>query len=80
MIPRYRDTESFDGWLTESAAALRHNSDPWVTVRELVGDFAALNFEFNGVPVANLDEDQTFEFRNAMHSTLHDAIAESAGI
>ena len=65
-----KNTRIFDGWFAESAAAIRHNDNDWATAGELVGDFVALGFEYNGQKVADLDQDKQRDFRRQLLETL----------
>lgn len=62
MFALIREIAIFDVWFTESAAAIKNNNIDWVTAREMVSDFAELGFEYNGDPIAALDQDKRHDF------------------
>lgn len=70
MFTLIRETRIFDEWFTESAAAIRHNDNNWVTARELVSDYARLGIVFNDEPVATLDQDKQHDFHMLLGNAL----------
>ena len=62
MFALVKDARAFDEWFTESAAAIKNNDDDWVTAREMVSDFADLGLEFDGDPIAALDQNKRHDF------------------
>ena len=57
-------------WLTESAAAIDHNDDDWVTAREMAGDYAELGFVYSGEPIASLNDEEKREFVTQLDAVL----------
>jgi hypothetical protein len=70
MIKTIRQAGNYDQWFTESAAAIEHNGEDWVTAREMVNDFEALGFELDGKPIADLSPDRRDQFLKLLHTAL----------
>lgn len=70
MLNLVREARAFDEWFAECAAAIRHNDNDWVTAREMLSDFTALDSEFGGKLVADHGPDRRHEFRMSLRKVL----------
>ena len=58
----YKEIKIFDEWFTDIVKAIAHSRNDWVTAREMIPNFEALDLVFDDVLVKNLDTETRHQF------------------